>query len=278
MNARHVASMVAGHHGRRRPGIGDAFWQFRPAQAGDALGQIDWRQSGKGELLHVRETEAQAAHHTHLWCDMSPSMAWRSSPALALKRDRALLLALGLGCLLLQAGERVAALGIPGPALTGNRALERLARGLTAPLEHSPSGDAMPPPPYRPKRRQSMIVFSDFWHPLDRWEQWIKTMAGMGLRGHLVQVVDGAEETLPFKGRAQVSGLEGETPFLAERIEDLAPAFAARVTAHRAALRAMAESAGWSFLRHRTDHPPAGAVLALFARLQSRIQDYPKWR
>lgn len=267
MQARQAASLVAGNHGRRRPGAGDAFWQYRPAETGDTLGQIDWRQSAKGDHLHVRETEALAAHHAHLWCDLSPSMAWHSQPGLCLKRDRALLLTLGLGCLLLHSGERVAALGAGGPALSGNRALDRLGRGL---IEAPATADGMPPLPPRPKRRQMVIAVSDFWHPPELWERWIKTVAGLGLRGHLMQVTDGAEETLPYTGRVRLSGLEGEPPVLSERIEDLAQAFAQRVAAHRERLRTAAQAVGWSFLAHRTDHPPAPALLALFSRLQDR--------
>jgi uncharacterized protein (DUF58 family) len=272
MQARQAASAVAGNHGRRRPGTGDAFWQYRPAQAGDALGQIDWRQSAKGDLLHVKETEALAAHHAHVWCDLSASMAWRSQPGLPFKQDRALLLTLGLGCLLLQSGERVAVLGSSAPTLSGHHSLERLGHRL---VEGGVLGDGgMPPLPVRPRRRQAVIVVSDFWHPPETWENWIRTVAGFGLRGHLVQVTDGAEETLPFAGRVRLAGLEGEPPMLAERIEDLAQAFGARVAAHRERLRAITDSVGWSFLTHRTDHPPAPALLALFTRLQDR----PQWR
>lgn len=267
MNARHVAAMVAGNHGRRRPGAGDAFWQFRPAQAGDSSTLIDWRQSAKGQSLHVKETEAMAAHHGHLWVDPSPSMRWRSTPNLPFKQDRALLLGLSLGCLMLQAGERVAALGSPRPPLMGRHRLDQLAYEL---LNAPPTA----PFPHLPKRRQMTVLISDFWQPIEEWQEYIRAVAEMGLTGHLIQVIDRAEESLSFTGRVQVTGLEDETPFLADRIEDLAPAYAARVAAHQAALSQLAQSVGWSFLCHHTHQSPATALLALFARLQAP----PQWQ
>ncbi|MEM7026364.1 MAG: DUF58 domain-containing protein, partial [Pseudomonadota bacterium] len=52
--AERVASTVAqGVHGRRRVGVGETFWQFRPYQHGDASARIDWRQSAKAGQLFL---------------------------------------------------------------------------------------------------------------------------------------------------------------------------------------------------------------------------------
>ena len=49
--AEHLATTVLlGDHGRRRAGMGDTFWQYRTAQAGDDLRSIDWRRVGFGQL------------------------------------------------------------------------------------------------------------------------------------------------------------------------------------------------------------------------------------
>ena len=37
-----AATLMLGEHGRRRAGQGDEFWQYRPAQNGDAARSIDW--------------------------------------------------------------------------------------------------------------------------------------------------------------------------------------------------------------------------------------------
>ena len=48
--AEHLASTVLlGEHGRRRAGLGDTFWQYRPAQSHDAMRAIELY----GDLLDV---------------------------------------------------------------------------------------------------------------------------------------------------------------------------------------------------------------------------------
>ncbi len=46
VEARRIANTVsAGWHGRRRRGIGENFWQFRPYSPGEDMARIDWRRS-----------------------------------------------------------------------------------------------------------------------------------------------------------------------------------------------------------------------------------------
>ena len=56
--AERVAATVAqGVHGRRRVGVGDTFWQYRPFVEGDAQARIDWRRSARSDRLYVRDME-----------------------------------------------------------------------------------------------------------------------------------------------------------------------------------------------------------------------------
>ena len=105
-----------GVHGRRRAGVGETFWQFRPFVAGESAGRIDWRRSASDERLYVREREWEAAHTVLIWIDRSASMWFASKLALQPKIDRALVLGLAAADLLLRGGERVGLLGLT-PAL-----------------------------------------------------------------------------------------------------------------------------------------------------------------
>ena len=54
--AEHLAGTVMlGDHGRRRAGLGDDFWQYRPVQVGDSQRMIDHRRSARGDQQFVRE-------------------------------------------------------------------------------------------------------------------------------------------------------------------------------------------------------------------------------
>ena len=256
-----AATVAPGVHGRRRAGRGEGFWQFRRYQSGDAASLIDWRQSARSQPLYVRETEREAAQSVWLWADRSGSMDYRSAAALpGDKRDHAELLLLALAVLLVRAGERVALLGGGARPESGERALTRLAAALPARSASLPAAEALP-------RHARLVLIGDCWSPLDETERLIKGLAAQGVRGHLLQVLDPAEESLPFSGRVMVSGCEGEAPLLVPRIEALGAAYRERLAGHRAGLAALARAAGWSFAVHHTDHPPETALLALIGVL-----------
>ena len=154
--AERVAATVAqGVHGRRRVGQGDSFWQFRPYQAGDAPGRIDWRQSAKSARTYVRETEWEAAQTVHLWRDGSASMHWRSGAAMPAKIERAELLLLALASLLQRGGERVRLLG----QRTGG-SLPAMAAALGGVADSEPPNVSMP-------AHGRVVLFGDFLHPLE---------------------------------------------------------------------------------------------------------------
>lgn len=259
-----AATVLQGVHGRRRAGQGDAFWQFRPFLPGDPAARVDWRQSAKSDRLFIRETEWEAAQTVALWRDASPSMDWRSHPSLpATKRERAELLLLALASLLLRGGERVRLIGAPLRAQTGRAGLEALAQGLSlaaAPASLPPFDPGLP-------RHARAVLFGDFLSPLPEIQATVGTLAARPVHGHLVQILDPAEETLPYLGRVRFEGLEAEEPALVSRVEGVRAMYAERLGQHRAGVAAIAAAAGWGFLAHRTDHPPEQALLALWQAL-----------
>ena len=91
-----VNTVIAGWHGRRKRGIGENFWQFRPYVEGEAIARIDWRRSARDDHTYVRDREWEAAHTVWLWADPSPSMLYKSRSATVSKESRALLPALAL--------------------------------------------------------------------------------------------------------------------------------------------------------------------------------------
>ena len=262
VQAERVASTVMqGVHGRRRSGTGDSFWQFRPYLAGDATSRIDWRQSAKADRLYVRETEWEAAQTVVLWRDAGPRMEWRSHLAEVTKRERASLLLLALAALLLRGGERVRLLPGPPRAFHGRGALAALAAALALQPAASPGeADTLP-------RHARMVLFSDFLGPLEETRAMAAQFAARPLRGKLFQVMDPAEESLPYAGRRRFEGLMGEVHAVLPRVEAVGDLYAERLALHRAALGGIAAGLGWSFATHRTDARPETALLALWQSL-----------
>ena len=273
LEAMRISSTVAhGIHGRRRAGPGETFWQFRQFQSMDAATLIDWRRSATSDHLYVREREWEAAHTVWLWPDLSPSMRFNSHLSKVTKHDRALVLTLALAELLVRGGERIALLGLTRPSAS-RKAATKLAEALAS-AAGQPILEQSLPPPERLARFSGVVLVSDFLDPPDIVAERIGILAGGGVSGHLIQVLDPAEETLPYSGRTEFIGIEGPERWTADRAEALRGDYIEAFTAHRAQLQETARRLGWSFTVHHTDRPPSEPILSLVMRLSAGGGDY----
>ena len=269
--AKRVATTVAqGVHGRRRVGQGETFWQFRQYEPGDAATRIDWRESAKSQRLYVRETEWEAAQSVWLWRDASSSMDYSSAGYIAgaewpRKRDRAELVLVALASLLVRGGERLTLLGSGVPPMSGRVALSRLAQLIEQPDQRAANTGL---PVFEPlPRAGQLVLIGDFLAPLEAVNTMVGQFAGVGLKGHLLQIVDPAEEELPFAGRVRFEGVEERDELVISRVETVREDYRLRFQRHRDGLAAIARAVGWTLGFHRTDRPPHLALLALYAAL-----------
>ena len=275
MEVSRVATTVAhGIHGRRRAGPGETFWQFRQYQSSDAAQTIDWRRSASSDHLYVREREWEAAHTIWLWPDISPSMNFKSHLTNVTKRDRGLVLLLALAELLVRGGERVALLGLL-PPMASRKSSSRIAEALAA-HGSDPLYSGSLPPAGRLSRFSGAVFISDFLDPVEALSERLVALAHDGVTGHLVQVLDPAEETLPYEGRAEFLGIEGSERWIADRVETLRPQYQERLAAHREEIGALARRLGWTLMVHHTDRPATEPLLTLILRLQGALGDY-RW-
>lgn len=266
IEANRIAATVAhGIHGRRRAGPGETFWQFRQLQSTDDAQLIDWRRSASSDHLYVREREWEAAHTMWLWPDLSPSMDFCSELSPVSKKARAVVLMLAAAELLVRGGERVALLGLTTPTAS-RRATVKLAEALA---QHSdgPILAGSLPPKARIARFSGTLLISDFLDPLEEIGARLENLAGSGVSGHMVQVLDPAEETLPYRGRTEFFSPEGGAHWIADRAESVREAYQQRLAAHREGLGRIARRLGWTFMVHHTDRPAAEPLLTLIMRL-----------
>jgi uncharacterized protein (DUF58 family) len=266
--AERVASTVSqGVHGRRRVGQGETFWQFRRYEFGDSVQQIDWRRSARSDPLYIRETEWEAAQSVWLWRDGSPSMDFRSRSDLETKRQRADLLLLALASLLVRGGERTALLETDMIPASGRAVMHQLWTAMES--GRTPSG-SLPGLELLP-RFARVVMIGDFLSSFDEIEATVDAYAGQGIRGHLIQVLDPAEEQLPYDGRVLFEGPEAEGEVLIPHVASLRDAYQGELARHRDDLRALASRAGWSFAFHHTDHAAEGPLMALYLQLSETI-------
>ena len=257
-----AATVIMGVHGRKRAGPGETFWQYRPYSFGDSVQQIDWHRSARSDSVFIRENEWEAANTLYLWVSPSETMRFKSHLSAVTKEDRARLLALAVASLAVSANERVALLGSGLLPAHSHPALLRIANWLLA----APHSEELPRAIKLP-RFATVLMLGDFLQTPKMLAESLGTIAASGVAGHLLQICDPAEETLPYDGRVEFHEMAGPRVYVAGKAESLREASQEKFRAQREAVRDLARRIGWSFSVHRTDEAPLRALHLLHGRI-----------
>ena len=263
--AEHLAATVLlGEHGRRKAGVGDSFWQYRPAMAGDPMRSVDWRRSARADAAFVQDKEWEIAQSVMLWVDGSAAMGFVSDASLPAKSDRARTIALATAILLIRGGERVGLTGTMLPPRRGATQLARLAQALLATDTAdygTPDTTGLPP--------QSRALFvSDFLGDLAPVETALGIASDRGVRGALLQVLDPQEEAFPFDGRTIFESMSGSLRHETLKAGDLRQRYLDRMATRKDRLAHLARVSGWQFHTHHTGGSAASALLWVFGALE----------
>ncbi|WP_299983954.1 DUF58 domain-containing protein [uncultured Ruegeria sp.] len=263
-----AGTVLLGDHGRRRSGLGDDFWQYRPAQIGDSRRMIDHRRSARGDQQFVREREWQIAQSIMLWVDQGASMRFASDKSLPTKADRARLLGLATAILLVRGGERVGLTGTTLPPRRGNAQIIRLAQAWS---EDTQTDYA--PPEHRAMIPHARAVFiSDFLGPLDEVELALTKAADRGVRGVLLQVLDPSEESFPYSGRTIFESVGGTARHETLKAADLRDRYLDRLAQRKDALTQFCRATGWQMGLHHTGDSAQSALLWVYRALDGGAQ------
>lgn len=255
-----AGTVLLGEHGRRRAGLGDDFWQYRPLRAGDSYRHIDWRRSARGDEQFVREREWQIAQSVQLWVDPGASMRFSSDKNLPTKSHRARLTALAAAILLIRGGERVGVTGWKLPPRRGNQQVVRLSELLS-----DEGDDDYAAPEARGMLPHARAIFvSDFLGDLAPVEAALTKAADRGVRGALLQVLDPAEEAFPYHGRTIFESVGGTMAHETLKAGDLRGRYLERLAGRKDRLAQLARLTGWHYHCHHTDHSPQAALLWLY--------------
>lgn len=259
--AEHLAGTVLlGEHGRRRAGMGNDFWQYRPVMPGDARRDIDWRRSGKSDAQFVRQLEWQIAQSVMIWVDDAASMRFSSEPNLPEKADRARVLALAVSILLNRAGERVGLTGQALPPRRGETQILRLAEALTQESDEdygTPDLNGLLP-------HGRALFISDFLGSIDAVRTALTTAADRGVQGVVLHLLDPAEEAFPYRGRTIFESMGGSMAHETLKASDLRDRYLERLAERKADLQALCAATGWHYGLHHTSDPAQSALLWLY--------------
>lgn len=271
VEAHRVANNVfAGWHGRRRRGIGENFWQFRPYVQGENLAAIDWRRSARDDHVYIKDREWQASHTIWLWVDESPSMLYQSSGTEVSKQSRALVLALAMAELLARSGERIGWLGVSKP-IVHRHAAERLANDLLVSGAQETWPDMK-----RIGDHAEVILFSDFLESREDEEAHLavfRDLSNKRVRGHLVQIVDPAEEVFSYSGRMEFRDPETGHRLNLGAAQTVKQDYEALFHGHTRLLADYCARLGWSHTLHHTDRLASLALQSLHIALSENAFD-----
>ena len=265
VEARRIANtVISGWHGRKKRGVGENFWQFRPFVEGDSTSRIDWRRSARDDHTYIRDREWEAAHTIWLWASLSPSMMFKSQLGSVSKESRALVLMLATAEIMARSGERIGCPGVMEPVAARNAA-ERLAHALM----HADLGDNLPDTSMI-RGSSDIVLFGDFLQPVPEVLARLQPLARRGLRGHVVELADPVEEVFPYVGRVEFSDPATGQKFLFGRSESLRDEYRKAYFARREGLRDGLRHMGWNFIAHNTVRAASEALVAVHMYLSGQ--------
>ena len=267
-DAEHLAQAVLlGFHGRRRAGMGDEFWQYRPARPGDPSRAIDWRRSARTDMHFVQEKEWQAAQSVFIWLDDSQSMDFTGDKNRAPKGEVGKLLSLALSILLIRGGERVALAALGTPPRSSELQLLRIAQSFAMDKARTDYGA----PEVRNLSPHSRALFiSDFLGDLAPLEAQLGKAADRGVRGVIYQILDPTEEAFPFDGRTIFESMGKTLRHETLKAGDLKDRYLERLAERKARLEELAHVTGWQYHCHHTGDSTQSALLWLYNALERK--------
>ena len=246
---RAAQSVLTGEHAQRKSGAGEKFWQFREYDPTDRPQDIDWRQSGKGDRIFVRQKERQTMQTALFWCAGGAGMDYSSTPSSPTKHESAAVLTLALAIMMRHAGEQIGLLDGSSPPGKSDHTLQVIGHSLLKKSdENYPRSKQIPD-------NAGVVLCGDFLDPPETIDMIVSPLAARAGSGIIIQTLDPAEIDLPFTGRAifeNMGGAERHHIFLVESIKD---SYQKRIGEHLREIKNICRKAGWYWILHRTDRP-----------------------
>ncbi|MDX1682726.1 MAG: DUF58 domain-containing protein [Phycisphaeraceae bacterium] len=283
-----VEGIRTGMHRSPHHGVSVEFAEHRPYAAGDDLRHLDWKVFGRSDKLYIKQYQQETNLDLLLLVDISGSMGYTSDTVEGWRKcDHALALAVAMAYLALQQGDRV------GMTLFDHevQAMVRPASNRThwqslvaAAQEHLPEANFTPPEEdhstdlervfgdtvVRVAQRSLIVLISDM---LDHEATLEQGLARLRHRGHdalLLQTLDHAEWTFPFRSASEFIGLEGEEPLRLDP-SALQKAYLQTLEDHQAQLAEATRKFGFDYLALDTSDHLAEPLSRLIARRAALI-------
>ncbi len=229
---------VAGLKEKRKAGQGSMFWQFRPYEVGDTPRNIDWKRTGRGDNVIVKDRTEEQAETFRFWID--PILKEQGD-----KHYESLLYTLSLSVLIHENEDKTAVIS------KGKNAAKRGLTTLHSQLHYLSSFGQVPFENLKKisiPKSHTCILFSDFWQPIESIENELKPLMRQHPHGILVQVARSEELTFPFVGRTFFKNHEDiDKTYRIEDASAVKQAYLDKIETHQSELKSFAKRHGWRF-------------------------------
>ncbi len=218
LRARHIVEgFVSGLHRSPYHGFSIEFAEHREYVPGDDLRYVDWKVFGRTDKFYLKQFEDETNLLCYLVLDVSESMRYRGPHSHLSKFEYAQSLAAALAWLVLQQQDAVGVVTFDSEIRSFLRPsnnpahLQQVMQALEqVNLKHKTSaGRIFHELAERMTKRGVVIVFSDLFDDVDSISAGLKHFRYRQHDVIVFQILDSAEEALPFDRPTRFQGLEG---------------------------------------------------------------------
>ncbi|MCU0663496.1 MAG: DUF58 domain-containing protein [Myxococcota bacterium] len=275
-----VEGFLGGSHSSLHFGASVEFAEHKKYSPGDDIRHIDWRALARTDRYFVKQQQREVILRCLLVLDLSASMAYQGSRAIASKLAYAAELEAALAYVLMRQGDEAGLLFfaegirrfVPPSRRPGH--LKELFAAFVAATPSTESGtalhEAITLAAERAGRRAMVVIATDLWSSPVETEAALTKLASRGHDIALFHILDPDEIDLPFRGPSTFVGMEDEHPVHTDPAL-VREAYCERLAAEQSKWRHLCGEAGIDLYSIRTDEP-ISALLAEFARRRSGIR------
>lgn len=270
-----VDGVLQGVHKSPHRGSSIEFADHKEYTPGDETKHIDWKAYGRMDKYYVKRFEQET--NLNAWCvlDQSGSMAYGADGALT-KYDYASVVAASLGFLLLSQQDAVGLVTFSDgvqeiiPTRSGLGHMSHICGALEAarPEAETDLSVGLRQLSERTRRRGIVMVFTDFFAPLDEAFGVLRQLVSRGHQVIAFHVLDGDELRFPFDEMTLFEGLETGHRLLAEP-RSIRSTYLKRIESHVEDVRRRCIEGRIEPVLLDTSEPPARVLLRFLRRLQT---------
>ena len=122
------------------------------------------------------------------------------------------------------------------------------------------------------RRLSDIVIVGDFLDPAEETMAWLDALARRGVRGHVVEIADPAEESFPYAGRTEFSDPETGDKLTAGRAELLGEDYRRALSRPPRRARRLGHL-GWTYTVNRTDRLASEALVAVHIGMTAEARD-----